>query len=88
MSNDNVKIFAKNKKEYECLIQTVRIFSQVIGMESGIAECTMLVKKDSKRKTTKGIDLSNQKKKSVRSEGKEARNTWEYKKQTLSSKQK
>ena len=33
---DNIKLFAKNEKELEALIQTVRIYSQNIGMEFGV----------------------------------------------------
>ena len=40
---DDIKLFAKNEKELETLIHTVRIYSQGIGMESGIEKCDMLV---------------------------------------------
>ena len=33
---DDIKLFAKNKKELETLIQTMRIYSQDIIMEFGI----------------------------------------------------
>ena len=33
MSMDDIKLFAKNEKEFENLIQTVRIYSQRIKME-------------------------------------------------------
>ncbi len=33
MYMDDIKLFAKNEKELETLIQTVRIYSQNIGME-------------------------------------------------------
>ena len=33
MSMDNIELFAKNEKELETLIHTVRIYSQDIGME-------------------------------------------------------
>ena len=32
---DDIKIFAKNEKELETLIQTIRIYSQDTGMEFG-----------------------------------------------------
>ena len=32
----DIKIFVQNEKELEILIQTVRIYSQDIGMEFGI----------------------------------------------------
>ena len=36
MYMDDIKIFAKNEKELETLVQTIRIYSQDIGMEFGI----------------------------------------------------
>ena len=36
MYMDDIKIFAKNEKELETLIRTVRIYSQDIGMEFSI----------------------------------------------------
>ena len=48
MYMDNIKIFIKNKKELETLTQTVRIYSQDIGMEFGIEKCLILVMKSDK----------------------------------------
>ena len=56
-----IKIFAKNKKELETLIQTIRIYSQDIGMEFGIEKCAMLIMKSVKRETAEGTELANQK---------------------------
>ena len=42
---DDIKLFAKTKKELETLIQAVRIYSQDIGMGFGIEKCTMLIMK-------------------------------------------
>ena len=39
------KLFAKNRRELETLIQTVRIYSQDIGIEFGIEKCAMLIRK-------------------------------------------
>ena len=52
----------KTKKELETLIQTVRIYSQDIGMEFGIEKCTLLVTKSGKRHMTEGVELPNQEK--------------------------
>ena len=41
---DGIKLFAKNEKELETFIHTVRIYSQDIGMKVGIEKCVMLVK--------------------------------------------
>ena len=52
--------FQKNKKELENLIQTVRIYSQNIGMESDIEKCAILVIKSGKRQMTEGVKVPNQ----------------------------
>ena len=36
MYTNDIKMFAKNKKELETQIQTIRIYSRDIGMEFGI----------------------------------------------------
>ena len=36
MYMDDIKVFAKNEKELEILVQTIRIYSQYIGIELGI----------------------------------------------------
>ena len=48
MYTDDIKLFAKNEKELETLIHTIRIYSQDIGIECG------------KRHLTDGIELPNQ----------------------------
>ena len=48
MYTDDIKLFAKKEKELEILIQTVRIYSQDIGMEFVIEKCSMLVMKSGK----------------------------------------
>ena len=60
MYMDDIKLFARNEKELETLIHTVRIYSQDIGIECGIEKCTMLVMKSGKRRLTEGMELSNQ----------------------------
>ena len=57
---DDVKLFAKNEKELETLIHTIRIHSQDIGMEFGIEKCALLVMKSGKRHLTDGLELPNQ----------------------------
>ena len=54
------QIFAKNEKELETLIQTVRIYSQYIVMEFGIEKCAMLVMKSGKRLMTEVVELPNE----------------------------
>ena len=60
MYMDDIKLFAKNEKEPETLIHTVRIYSQDIGMEFGIGKCALLVMKSGKRHLTDGLELPNQ----------------------------
>ena len=56
---DDIKLSAKNEKELETLIHTVRIYSREIGMEFGIEKCAMLVMKSGKRQLTDGMELPN-----------------------------
>ena len=60
MYMDDIKLFAKNEKELETLIYTVRISSQDIGIEFGIEKCAMLVIKSGKRHLSDGMELPNQ----------------------------
>ena len=62
MYRDDIKLFAKNEKELETLIHTVRIYRQDIGMEFGIEKCALLVMKRGKRHITDGIEQPNQEK--------------------------
>ena len=57
---NDIKLFAKNNKELETLIQTVRIYSQDIGMEFGIEKSAILVMKSGKRHMTEGVELPSQ----------------------------
>ena len=60
MYMDDIKLFAKNEKELGSLIETVRIYSQDIGMEFGIEKCAMLVMKSGKRHILEEVELPNQ----------------------------
>ena len=57
---DDIKLFAKNEKELDTLIDTVRIYSRDIGMEFEIEKCAMLVMKSGKRQLTDGMEQPNQ----------------------------
>ena len=59
MYKDDIKPFAKNEKELETLIHTVRIYNGDIGMEFGREKCAMLVMKSGKRQPTDGMELPN-----------------------------
>ena len=56
---DIIKLFAKNEKEMETLIHTVRIYSQETGMEFGMEKWAILVMKGGKRHLTDGMELPN-----------------------------
>ena len=60
MYRDDIKLFTKNEKELETLIQTVKIYSQDIKMEFGIEKWSMLVMRSGKRHMTEGVELPNQ----------------------------
>ena len=60
MYMNEIKLFAKNEKELETHIQTVRIYNQDIGMEFGIEKCAMFVMKSDKRHITEGGKLPSQ----------------------------
>ena len=59
---DDIKLFVKNEKESETLIDAVRIYSQDIEMDIWHRKCTMLVMKSYKRHITEGDELPNQEK--------------------------
>ena len=66
---DDIKLFAKNEKELETLIQAVRIYCEDIRMEFGIEKCAMLVMKSGKQHMTEGIELPNQGNQNARRKG-------------------
>ena len=85
MFMDDIKL-PKNEKEMETLIYAERIYSQDIGMEFGIAKCTMIIMKSVKRHLTDGKGTMKSRKKLERSEKRKPTNTWEYWKLTPSNK--
>ena len=54
---DDLKLYAKNEKSLDSLVQTVRIFSDDTGMEFGIDKCATLVLKGEKIAKFDGISL-------------------------------
>ena len=62
---DDIKLFAKNQKELETLIQAVRIYSQDTRMKFGREKCAMLIMKKGKHQMMEGTELPNQEKKSL-----------------------
>ena len=49
MYMDDIKLFTKSEKELETLTQTIRIYSQDIGMGFGMEKYAMLKMKNGKR---------------------------------------
>ena len=56
----NIKLFVKNEKELNAIIQTIRIYTQHVGMEFGKEKCAQPIMKSGKGKITEGIEQSNQ----------------------------
>ena len=54
---DDLKLYAKNEKELDSLVQTVKVFSKDIGMDFGVEKSAMLVMKRGKKTTSDGIKL-------------------------------
>ena len=82
---DDIKLFARNEKELETIIQATRIYSQETGMEFGIEKGAMLIMRCGKRHMTEGIELLN-KKRSKCPDKRNLTNTGEYWKRTPSNK--
>ena len=66
---DDLKLYASNEKLLESLIQTVRVFSNDIGMEFGVEKCAVLTMKKGKMINSDGIALPNKTKMKEMKEG-------------------
>ena len=55
---DDLKLYSRSEKGLESFVQTVRVFSEDIGMELGIEKCAMLVMEKGKVLKSVGIELS------------------------------
>ena len=56
---DDLKLYAKNVKELESLVKTVRVISDDIGMEFGTQKCAMLEMRRGRMIRNEVIDLPN-----------------------------
>ena len=56
---DDLKLYSRSEKGLDSLAQTVRVFSEDIGMEFGIEKCAMLVMGKGKIVKSVGIELPN-----------------------------
>ena len=54
---DDLKLYSRNEKGLDSLVQTVRVFSEDIGMEFGIERCAILVMEKGKIVKSVGIEL-------------------------------
>ena len=62
MYMDDIKLFAKNEKWLETLIQAVRIYSQDIRVKTDTEKVWHALMKSGKQQITKGIEVPNQEK--------------------------
>ena len=58
---DDLKLYSRSEKGLDSLVQTVRFFSEDIGMEFGTEKCAMLVMDKGKIVKSVGIELPNDK---------------------------
>ena len=56
---DNLKLYASNEKSLEVLTQTMRVFSNDIGMKFGVEKCAVLTMKKGNMANSDGITLPN-----------------------------
>ena len=54
---DDSKLYSRNKKELDSLVQIIHIFSKDIGMEFGIEKCSLAVTEKGKIVKSVGIEL-------------------------------
>ena len=84
MHMNDIKLFAKNEKGLEILIQAIRIYSQGIGIEFGVENWAVRIMRNRKQDIMEDIELPNQQKLECL-EKKKLTNTWEYWKRTPSN---
>ena len=60
MFMNNIKLFDKNEKELETLMQAVKIYRDAIGMKFGIKKFVVLIMKSGKWHRTEGVEQPNQ----------------------------
>ena len=54
---DDLKLYGKNEEQVDSLVNTVRVFSQDIGMEFGINKCDILTIRRGRYYKSEGIEL-------------------------------
>ena len=83
MYMEDIKIFAKNEKELDTQIQTIRIYSQDVRYEFDNEKCALLIMKSRKRETIEGKNLANQE--SIRMEVDTIKQRWKKKYKNITS---
>ena len=58
---DDLKLYSRNEKEFDSLVQAIHIFSKDIGIEFGIKKCAVLVIEKGKIVKSVGIELPDDK---------------------------
>ena len=53
----DLKLYGKNEKQFDTLLNTVHIFGEDIGMEYGINKCGVLIMKRGKLIHSVGIEI-------------------------------
>ena len=56
---DDLKLYKQNEKQIHTLVNTVQMFSEDIGMESGISKCATLIMKRGTISKSEGIQQPN-----------------------------
>ena len=54
---DDLKLYGKNMKQLDTLINTVRIFSSDIGMKFGLKKCGVLIMKKGNHVSSNGVKM-------------------------------
>ena len=54
---NDLKLYSRSEKGFDSLVQTIRVFSEDIGMEFGIEKCAMLVMEKREIVKSVGIEL-------------------------------
>ena len=55
---DDLKLYARNERDLDSLIQSVRVFSRDIGMQFGVKKCAVLIMKRGRQIKSDGVKIS------------------------------
>ena len=54
---DDLKLYARSEKDLDSLIQSMRVFSKDIGMQSGVKKCAVLIMKRGRQIKSDGVKI-------------------------------